>query len=181
MRAQNTLLAIALLGGCATTTPDAINTAPSPDIRVEQARGSTTAYVGQRARWGGTIARVENRETTTDLEIVARELDGKGRPRQTDRSGGRFIARAAGFLDPAVYSEGRHVTVAGTVLEETRGRIGEHAYRYPVVKAETVYLWEPLPDRTDRYMYRDPFYDPFYDPFWYPWRPWPYYYPYYHP
>lgn len=176
MRAH-TALAIALLGGCATTTPDAINTAPSPDIHVGQAREDTTAYVGQRVRWGGTIARVENRETTTDIEIVARELDGKGRPRQTDRSPGRFIARVAGFLDPAVHSEGRHVTVAGTILEETRGRIGEHAYRYPVVKAETVYLWEPLRERSDRHLYHDPFYDPF----WYPWRPWPYYYPYHHP
>lgn len=175
MRALLLLTAVALVSACATTTlPDAVRTAPAPDISVAQARQDTRAHIGQRVRWGGTIARVDNRETETDLEVVARELDGNGRPRSGDRSVGRFIARVAGFLDPAVYTEGRRVTVAGTVLEETAGRIGELKYRYPVVKADTVHLWEPLADVPDRYRYHDPFYDPF----WYPWRPWPYYYPY---
>lgn len=179
MRAGYLLLAVGLLGGCATTgLPDAIKTAPTPDVGVAPVRQNPQAYIGQRVRWGGTIARVENREASTDLEVVARELGSSGRPRQSDRSAGRFIARVAGFLDPAVYSEGRQVTIAGTIVEETSARIGEHKYRYPVVNAETVYLWEPLRDVPDRYGY---YYDPFYDPFWYPWRPWPYYYPYYHP
>lgn len=176
MRAYLPLL-IALLAACATTVPDAIRTAPSPDVPVAQARENPGAYLHQRVRWGGTIARVDNREATTELEIVARELGRDGRPRQGDQSAGRFIARAPGFLDPAVYSDGRQVTVVGNVLGETTARIGEHKYRYPVVKAETVHLWEPLREPPDRYGYHDPFYDPF----WHPWRPWPYYYPYYHP
>lgn len=178
MRPTLLLLGLAaLLGGCATTVPNAVRTPPAPDLSVAQARENTNAHIGKRVRWGGTIARVDNREATTDLEIVARELERNGRPQQSDRSAGRFIARVAGFLDPAVYSEGRQVTVAGTVSEEINGRIGEHKYRYPVVKTDTVYLWEPLRDVAARRVYHDPFYDPF----WSPWRPWPYYYPYYHP
>ena len=177
MRAFLPFLAVSLLGGCATNLPQAITTAPTPDITVAQARENPKAYIGQRVRWGGTIARVENRETTTDVEVVARELNSSGRPRESDRSAGRFIARIGEFLDPAVYSDGRQVTIAGTIVDETSGRIGAHKYRYPVVNADAVYLWEPLRDVPDRYRY----YDPFYDPFWYPWRPWPYYYPYYHP
>lgn len=176
MRASTTLAAILVTAGCASTLPDAIRHAPSPDISVAQARTETGTYVGQRVRWGGTIARVENREATTDIEIVARELDRSGRPHASDRSTGRFIAQVAGFLDPAVYAEGRQVTVAGIVASETRGRIGDHPYRYPVLKVDTLYLW-PLPGE-DRRAYYDPFYDPFFHPYGYPWRPWPYYYPY---
>lgn len=168
---------ILAIAGCATTVPDAIRLPPTPDISVAQVRANPSAHANQRIRWGGTIARVSNHETTTDLEIVARELTSSGRPRQSDHSAGRFIARVAGFLDPAVYSEGRQATVTGVVVEETSGRIGEHKYRYPLVKADTVYLWEPLRELPDRHPH---YYDPFYDPFWYPWRPWPYYYPYYH-
>lgn len=174
MRALLLLAAVALVSACATALPDAVRTPPVPDVSVAQALADIRTHIGQRVRWGGTIARVDNRETETEIEIVARELDGNGRPRQGDRSAGRFMARVAGFLDPAVYSERRQVTVAGTILEETTGRIGEHKYRYPVVKADTVYLWEPLAEVPDRRRYHDPFYDPY----WYPWRPWPYYYPY---
>ena len=176
MRALIASIALAA-AGCATTVPDAIRLPPSPDISVAQARENASAHTNQRVRWGGTIARVDNHQATTDLEIVARDLGSSGRPRQSDQSAGRFIARVAGFLDPAVYSEGRQVTVAGVVVQETSGRIGEHKYRYPVVQADAVYLWEPLRELPDRRPY---YHDPFYDPFWYPWRPWPYYYPHYH-
>lgn len=178
MRGVSAFFAVMLLAGCATTVPEAIRTAPSSDISVAKARADAKAYIGQRVRWGGTVARVENHEASTDLEIVARELDRLGRPQNIDSSFGRFIARVTGFLDPVVYSEGRYVTIAGTITEEIIGRIGEHTYRYPLVNADSAYLWEPLRAAPNPYPYRDPFYDPF----WHPWYPWSYYYlPHYHP
>src|SRR5581483_12094141 len=124
------------------------------------------SYSGRHVRWGGTIAGVENGKAETRVEVVARELDRDGRPQPTNRSSGRFIARVEGFLDPAAYRKGREVTVAGTVDGSTTRKIGEYNYRYPVVKADTIYLWEP---RVEPQRYRDPYY---YDPFWGPWGPW---------
>lgn len=155
-----------LLCACATNIPDAIREPPPNNPTVEEVRHNMESYIGQRVRWGGTIAGVENGKTETRLEVVARDLDGNGRPRATDRSPGRFLARVEGFLDPAVYSNGREVTVVGTLAAPETRRIGEYTYRYPVVKADMVHLWEP---REEPRQYRDPYY---YDPFWRPWGPW---------
>lgn len=170
MRLTVTFLLGLALAGCATDVPREIREAPAVDIRPAQALGEAERLRGQAVRWGGAIASVENRRDETWLEIVERPLARDGRPRNTDRSGGRFLARLAGFLDPAVYAIDRQVTVAGTLEEPVTRAIGEHPYRYPVVRTGALYLWpklEPVPAN--------------YYPYWYdPWYPWghPYYYPY---
>ena len=163
-----------VLGACATNIPDAIREPPPGDLSVAEVRRDPNAHIGRHVRWGGTIAGVENKKTETLLELVARDLDSDGRPRMTDRSPGRFLARVDGFLDPAVYANGREMTVAGTLEGVTTRTIGEYTYRYPLVKTDAVYLWEPRVERRSRRDYDDPFWGP-----WGPWGPWPYpYYPY---
>ncbi len=169
------LFAAALLTGCATYLPEAIRKAPPKDIAVSEVRRNIDLYKGQFVRWGGTIASVENRKGETWLEIVARELDGDGRPRETDVSQGRFLARITGFLDPAVYAPGREMTVAGTIEGHLTRKIGEYVYTYPVVNVELSHLW-PVRVRYPRDYY---YYDPFWPYPWYPWSPWyPWGYPY---
>lgn len=165
-----------LVTACATRAPEAIREAPPDDIPLTEARRDLTSHVGKRVRWGGRIAAVENRAQETWIDIVARSLDGNGRPRTGDESQGRFLARVDGFLDPAVYTKGRLITVAGTIERALTRPIGEYPYNYIVVKAETTKLWEPPVERP--VYYRDPFNDPFYDPFW-PSRFHPWYGPYY--
>lgn len=174
------LVLVGMLTGCATGVPPAIRARPAPDLSLTTVREQPSAHEGARVRWGGTIAAVENRADETWVEVVARELDRYGRPRVTDRSEGRFLARLAGFLDPAVYAVDRELTVAGVVTGETTRTIGQFSYRYPIIKADAAQLWERLPQRGDYY---------YYDPFWpYPWwyypypyhYPYPYGYPYYH-
>jgi len=116
------ILLLLLLAACATNVPDAIREPPPDNLAVDDVRRDPETYVGPYVRWGGTIAGVENGKTETTIEIVARDLDSSGRPRLTDHSPGRFLARAAGFLDPAVYSKGREVTVTGTHLLAAAGR-----------------------------------------------------------
>lgn len=174
MRGLFGLLLATALAGCASYLPDAIRKAPSKDISVAQVRRDIAAYKGQYARWGGTIASAENLKDATLLEIVARDLDSDGRPRDTDASQGRFIARVSGFLDPTVYAEGREITVAGTIEGSLVRKIGEYEYTYPVLNAAATHLWP------QRVRYPPGYY--YYDPFWpYPPYPWgyPYYYPYY--
>ena len=106
----------------------------------------------------------------TCFEVVSRPLDREARPRLTDESAGRFLACAAGFFDPAVYSAGRDISVVGTLQAPAVGKIGDYEYRYPRVAAEHVFLW-PKREAVQAYYY----YDPWLNPFWYPvWRPWPY-------
>jgi len=168
-----TSLLCVLSSACATPGPDAISVLPVVDLSPAQVRADVSAHVSQRVRWGGSIAAVENRAEETWLEIVSRPLDSSGRPRSSDDSAGRFIAKVKGFLDPAVYAQGRLTTVAGVVAGGLTRTIGEYAYAYVVVDADTIKLWEQV--AAQPYYYPNRFYDPFYDPFW---RPYPWYAPY---
>lgn len=168
------MLVAVLLGGCATTVPEPIRTAPPAEVHVEEVRTAPQTFLGTTVRWGGHIVAVRNLRDTTLIEIVARRLDQEGRPLEEDRSSGRFLAKVAGFLDPAIYAAGRELTVRGQIEGVIEQPIGEFPYTYPLVRAERVHLWPPRPVRVPARPY---YYDPFwYDP-WYPWG-WPYY-PYY--
>lgn len=150
---------MAVLSGCATQIPAPIATAPPNNPRLAQVRAQPSDYQGLEVRWGGTIAAVENREQETVLLIVARPLDDEGRPQVDDAaSQGRFMAKINGFLDPAIYTIGRSVTVSGTVAGSESRKIGSYSYLYPVIAAEHYYLW-PRPQQMARYSC--------YDPFWY--------------
>lgn len=169
---MNRLLLLVLpltLAACASDTPRAIREAPPENIRPDQALKDAERLRGAEVRWGGTIAAVENRKEETWLEIVEHPLTGGGRPRDTDRSGGRFLARVSGFLDPAIYARDRLITVAGQLEDPQSRRIGEYPYRYPVVKAGAAKLWPREAETAPTY----------YSPYWVdPWYPWGYPYPY---
>ena len=170
MKQLSVMLGLALvLTGCAATIPRSIREPAPGNITVAEARVAGVQLIGNRIRWGGTIAGVENRATDTWIEIVERPLDGDGRPQQTDRTGGRFLAQVPGFLDPSIYANGRDITVSGILLAPQSRKIGEYPYTFPVVKAQQVHLW-PRPEPVRRY---------YYSPFWPdPWYPWGYPFPY---
>jgi outer membrane lipoprotein len=157
-----------LLAGCS-SVPEKIRTAPLEAPTLTQVRQAPETHTGSQVRWGGTIARVENRQDETRIEIVARALRGDGEPKQLDSSEGRFIARIRGFLDPAIFAEGRRLTVVGSIDEVVERQLGQMRYRYPLLEVEAYYLWPPPLERTAP---DDPW---LYDP-WYPWRRYPYYY-----
>lgn len=166
---------VLLLAGCA-STPTALQNAPAESPPVATVRERPESYVGERVRWGGTIAGVINRQSETLLVIVARPLRDNGRPYADAGSPGRFLARVPGFLDPAVYGEGRSLTVVGTIAGSEVRAIGDYPYRYPVVRADSYHLWEPLPPPRPAHCFHSPFwYDPLWYPSWYGPYPWPYY------
>jgi len=173
------VLALVTLVGCASPVPREIREPPPGDLQLAQALGQAHGAVGTRVRWGGHIVAVDNGERETGVIVVARPLDYRGRPEQTDRSPGRFLARFEGFRDPATYKEGRALTVAG-VLEPTVTRpVGDYPYRYPVVRVEATYLWpppSPYPPEPYWYPFCSPLYTPYYDPWCHPWhrRAYPY-------
>ncbi|PWG60971.1 Slp family lipoprotein [Sediminicurvatus halobius] len=137
-RALLAVLAAIALVGCATPPLDASNA--DRDLQPRDAVLGDGAE-GRRVLWGGTVVGVTNEAEETLLEVLGYPLARDQRP-DTDRSAtGRFLIVEEGFLDPADYAPGREVSVVGPVTGTRDGRVGEHAYTYPVVAAEQLELW----------------------------------------
>ncbi len=123
---------------------------------------------------GGDILATRPKPGETEVEILSKPLSSDDRPQRGDVSNGRVLVRSAQFLDPAVYAEGRRLTVIGTVTGEEERKIGELPYRYPVLTSTALHLWpREVPDTV---------YGPswFYGPWFYPYPgryrlygPWP--------
>ena len=114
-------------------------------------------------RWGGTIAKVENTEKGTWLQVVSRPLSSWGRPIHNDQTEGRFIAQVDSFLDPVIMKAGKDVTVLGTLSEVKQGKVGETAYSFPVITVSQLKMWRP---RQSTNSYHDRYWR---DDFWHDW------------
>jgi outer membrane lipoprotein len=139
-------LLVLAVAGCA-TSPKALQ--GQFDSQSPQDAAGADATV----RWGGIVIEVVPQADRTCFQILSRELSGSGRPRLSDASEGRFLACRAGFYDPAVFSQGREVTVVGMLDGSERLRVGEFELQLPRIAASIVYLW---PERVDRYYYDRP-------------------------
>ncbi|MGF1642509.1 MAG: Slp family lipoprotein [Thiotrichales bacterium] len=176
LRVAMGLLAIALVSGCASNVPKPIETPIDPPIQLAEVRKAPATYIGKQVRWGGNIATVTNLAETTRVEIVSRRLQSSGRPSRSDHTDGRFVVLVPEFLDPSVYAKDRQLTVVGEIVGTEPGKIGEFDYQYPVVKGDTLHLWEPIREADWRDYppypgWYSPWYAPYryrYDPF-YPW------------
>jgi outer membrane lipoprotein len=133
-----------------------------PSLTFGEVQKNPDAFLGKTVVWGGVIVETLNRRDETLVKVRLTDLDADTRPRNTDRSPGRFIIRYPGFLDPAIYRKGREITAAGEITGKEVLPLGNLHYVYSVVTAKEIHLWEkmvPYP----------PYYYPYYyDPF-YPW------------
>ncbi len=168
------LLGVSLAVGCA-GTPEAIAPLPPEPLSRAEVLADPDGARGATVVWGGVIAAIDNRDDGTGLELVARSLDRAGRPRDSDRSEGRFRVWTPDFLDPQIYAPGREVTVRGEVDGVEHATIGEYPYPFVTLRATGVHLW-PVREPPREPLYHDPWFWPgLYDPYWrsYPWRPAP--------
>ena len=92
---------------------------------------------------GGDIVSTRNLTEGTLPEALQKPLDTTDRPLYTDRTEGRFMALCEGYLDPAVYGQGRQVTLAGRVLGRRTDTLGEITYIYPPLPAWKVTSGHP--------------------------------------
>ncbi len=146
-----------LLAGCATTPAPLAG--DFPDFQPNQA---TERSLGAVVRWGGHVIETRPGRERTCIELLARPLDRDLRPAEGDHHFGRFLACREGFVDPAMLSEGRAITVIGRLTDFTDGTIGEFVYRYPTLDADTLYIW---PETAETVFIHDPWW-PYYDPWW---------------
>ncbi|KAF0219789.1 MAG: outer membrane [Geobacteraceae bacterium] len=167
--------AMLLMSGCAHVISDQSMGLVDRTIAFGSLRENPEAFIGKYVLLGGSIVSTKNTNEGGELEVVQLPLDSSGSPEDSYNSGGRFLAVGSGFLDPAIYKQGRMVTVVGEVKGKRGMPLDEVEYTYPVIAIRELYLWKP--SEIDRYYYPSHgYYYPYYwyDPWFDPW--WPYWY-----
>jgi outer membrane lipoprotein len=96
---------------------------------------------GQTVLWGGVILNIRNQESITRLEVLAYPLNRQQLPLRNQDPLGRFILEHPDFLEPTSYTEGRMVTIVGSVARSETGKVGGTDYVYPVIEANELHLW----------------------------------------
>lgn len=133
--------ALILLYGCAPVISKETLKTVDREISFSQVAKDPGAYVGKSVVFGGTIINVDNQEGRTVMEVLQEGLDYRLKPVLPEESEGRFLVEFPAFKDPAVYSKGRGITVAGTIKGVEEGKVGKTTYKYPVIEPREHHLW----------------------------------------
>lgn len=144
------LLLSLLLGACA-GLPPAIRDVAIVDVSYRQAGRDINNYKDVSVRWGGVIIDVENEEHSSLVQVLFYPLDYSGRPQLNKSSEGRFVVKSPEFLDPAVYTKDKEITVAGVIKGDIERTVGKKIIRVPLLSATAIHLW---PIYYEHYGYR---------------------------
>lgn len=161
------LLPCLLLSAC-TGLPPAIVNAPAMQLSYNQVSHDINRYQNAPVRWGGVIIDVENEAQSSLMQVVFYPLDYNGRPQLHKGGEGRFVVKSPEFLDPAVYTKDKEITVAGVIAGNIERIVGKRIIQVPLISTTAIHIW---PTYSSRYDY------PYYGP--YPYFGYPGYYPYY--
>jgi len=156
---------IFLLSGCAHVISKDLRVNADPSLTFSQVHQNPNSYKGKSVVWGGEIIEAVNqKDGTTQIEVIQRPLGWREEPQETLASEGRFLILVEKYLDPYLFRRGRKITVAGEIFGEKAKPLAEMDYRYPFLLSKQIYLWE-------EYYYRP--YPYYYDLWWgYPYGWW---------
>jgi len=140
--------------GCASVFPPEEMKTLDGDIRFEDLQKHPTAFEGRSVLLGGVIIETQPLSGKTVLVISQRELDFDRKPIADEESKGRFMVSSTQFLDPAIYREGRKITVIGKVTGEVVRPIDGVPYRYPVIQKVSLHLWPVAAQRESEPSFR---------------------------
>lgn len=143
MKKLSLILIMMTLLGCAHVISKEIRGKADKGVDTEAVLKDPESYKGKFIILGGVIISSRNTDEGTYLEVLERPLDSLERPEATDKSRGRFIILHEGYLDSAVYSKGREITVAGEVMGKMVRPLGEMEYPYLLIKSKELHLIEP--------------------------------------
>lgn len=118
------------------------------ELSPDEARGRPEAR-GSSVIWGGRIVGVVNAGERTEIEVLGLPLGPGDRPRRERDGEARFVIHHPGFLEPMLYSPGRHVTAFGRFAGIESRSVGAFRLDHPVLVAEQLELW-PVEANSDR-------------------------------
>lgn len=161
---QRILYKIIFLGllsviGCAPVISKQIREQVRPDITFKDVLQDPDRYKDQVVIFSGIIIDSKNTKEGTLLTVLQRPADHLGKPKDTDETGGRFLALDSRFQDVSVFTAGRAVTVGGIVLGKRTLPLGEIQYTYPLIYVKEIYLWPE--EKYTPYPYPYPYYYPY--------------------
>jgi outer membrane lipoprotein len=151
-----------LLQGCTYAISPEMSERVDKTISFEMIQADPDTFKGKLVLLGGTIAQTVNSKQGTVIEVVQKPLDYWGKPKRTDRTGGRFLLLSPGYLDVMIFAPGREITVAAEVAGTRSKALDEMEYSYPVVIDRELKLWERERQSWDKPQWIDPLNDPFY-------------------
>lgn len=129
------------MASCAPVISKQVREQVRPDITFTAVHNDPESYKGQVIVLSGVILETENMKNGTQLQILQRPAGFRGKPKNVDETGGRFLALDSRYLDAHVFSKGRSVTIAGEVLGKKVLPLGQIEYRYPLISVKEIYLW----------------------------------------
>lgn len=135
------VFALILVAGCAPVISQNILSTVDKNVAFQDIIKNPQTHIGKTVVFGGEIISVENLETTTVVEVLHEAINRRLKPVGAETSAGRFLAVFTGFKDPAVYSKGKLLTIAGIVKGVEAKKLGKMDYNYPVIEETGHYLW----------------------------------------
>ncbi len=114
-----------------------------PGVSFQELVKDPERYQGKVILAGGRIMSAVTREGESWVEVLQQPLDWRQKPLDTDISYGRFLVLFPGFVDPAIYTAGKKITVVGEVQGKKILPLGQLEYPYPVLLLREHYLWKP--------------------------------------
>lgn len=134
-------LIVLLLSSCAHVISQELREQTDKELTAEMLFKNPEAHKGKTVILGGIVISTRNSDQGTQIEVLQTPLDSRGRPKDTDFSYGRFIIFSKEYLDRAVFSKGKAVTVGGRVFGKTTRPLGEIQYTYPLIYAKEIHLF----------------------------------------
>ncbi|OGP27951.1 MAG: hypothetical protein A2067_09520 [Deltaproteobacteria bacterium GWB2_42_7] len=134
---------LTVVSACAPVISQGVLKTVDETITFERILANPDAYKGKIVLLGGTIVKTINLPDETLIEVVQQPLDRRNMPINAEASKGRFIIVFKEFKDPAIFSPGRLITVAGEVIGSQTRPLGETNYNYPLLTPKEYYLWRP--------------------------------------
>lgn len=146
------LVVLLLLAGCTPVISRQVREQVRPDITFKEILNAPERYQGQMVILSGIIIDAKNTKEGTLFEILQSPAGFRGKPKDTDKSEGRFLVHNDSYLDLNIYTKGRSVTVAGQIEGKRVLPLGEAEYTYPLIRSKEIYLW-PILRRHHPYSY----------------------------
>ena len=130
-----------LLFACAPISQQSLKEV-DPVISFQALSKDPEKYRGKLVLLGGQIMAAKIEQGQTWVEVLQHPLNWRQNPEDPDVSYGRFLIHFKDFRDPAIYLQGRKITVLGEVQGKRVLPLREIEYTYPVLIPRESHLWK---------------------------------------